>query len=114
MKFVLAPAFAAAALAGCAEDGGPRLERAEPAAAGRGALVTLFGARLCGEPADCARAAGAIQLGLSSSVVLARVVEDADDRAVIAIPDVTPVGPTAIVVTVNERASNALDFEVLP
>lgn len=117
MKFALAlavPLAAATAAAGCIDDSGPRLERIEPAAAGRGAQVTLFGSRLCGQPADCARAAGTVQLGLSSNVVQARVVEYADARAVIAIPDVAPVGPTAIVVTVNERASNAIDFEVLP
>jgi hypothetical protein len=33
---------------------------------------------------------------------------------VIQIPDLAPVGPTALIVTVNDRASNELAFEVLP
>jgi hypothetical protein len=30
------------------------------------------------------------------------------------IPPVAPIGPSALIVTVNERSSNALGFEVLP
>jgi hypothetical protein len=29
------------------------------------------------------------------------------------LPSAVPIGPTALVVIVNERASNALDFEVV-
>jgi hypothetical protein len=101
------------ALAGCVEERGPRLDAVEPVAAGRGALVTLLGRRLCGEPANCDAAGGKIQLGLSPPSVLARVVEYSDTRAVIQIPQIAPSGPTQIVVTVNEYASNAIDFEIL-
>jgi hypothetical protein len=99
---------------GCADDGGPRLAGVTPAAAGRNATVTLTGQRLCGASGDCAHAAGEIQLGLVPPVVLAGVTSYDDTRATIVIPLDTPVGPSALVVTVNEQSSNALDFEVLP
>ena len=99
---------------GCVDDQGPRLETVTPAAAGRGAQVTLAGSRLCGETANCATAGGRIQLGLDPPFVIASVIDYADTGALIMIPAVVDVGPTSIVVTVNERASNAIDFEVLP
>ena len=103
--------LAVAMLAGCA-DSGPRLDRVEPTAASRGAMVELAGRGLC--DGDCARAGGDVQLGLSSEVVLATIVEYSDTRAVIAVPQIAPVGRTQIVLTVNEQSSNALPFEVLP
>lgn len=102
------------ASAGCADDGGPRLDAASPAAARGGAQVTVTGRRLCGSSADCAVAGGSIQLGLSPPVVRAVVVSYSDTEAQIVIPPITPVGETVVVVTVNERSSNALAFEVLP
>lgn len=101
-----------AALAGaaCVDASGPHLDRAEPAAASPGALVTLTGQRLCG--GDCAAAGGAIRIGLDEPVQAMILAYD-DTTAQIRIPTVTPIGRTAIVATVNERASNALDFEVL-
>jgi len=99
---------------GCTDDRGPRLESATPAAAPRGARVMLVGVRLCGEPPKCETAAGAIQIGLSPPTTLAAVIEYEDGAALIEIPMVTEVGSTEIVVTVNERSSNALAFEVLP
>ena len=101
------------ALAGC-DDGGPRLDTVTPSAAPRGARVTITGHRLCGAQGDCARAAGEVQLGLEPPVVRASVVSYADTTAEIAIPSVAMVGHTSLVVVVNERSSNALDFEVLP
>lgn len=77
-------------------------------------MVELTGRRLCGEQARCETAAGVIQIGVTSQVVLATILEYADDRALIEIPGVAPTGPTQLVVTVNERSSNALAFEVLP
>jgi hypothetical protein len=98
-------------LSGCVADG-PRLESVVPEAARRGAQVELVGRGLC--EGDCATAGGEVQLGLSSQVVIAGVLALADDSATIQIPDVVEIGRTQIVLTVNEHASNALDFEVLP
>ena len=101
-------------LASCIDDGGPRLDSVTPAAAGRGAMVTVTGRRLCGEAANCARAGGQIQLGLELPAVIANVVAYTDTSADIVIPSLASVGRTQLVITVNERASNALEFEVLP
>jgi hypothetical protein len=101
-------------LAGCVDDGGPRLESATPEATGRGGMVTLAGSRLCGRAGNCDTAGGEVELGIGLPAVRANVVAYADTSMVIVIPSVAPVGPTQLVITVNERASNALDFEVLP
>lgn len=106
--------LAVLALAGCADDAGPRLDSATPSAARRRAHVVLAGERLCGPDGDCATAAGAIRIGESASVVQATVVAYEDRRAEIEIPEIAPIGPTELIVTVNERASNALAFEILP
>jgi hypothetical protein len=100
--------------AGCADDGGPRLSAVTPAAARRGATVTVAGSRLCGARADCASAAGEVDLGLDPPMVRATVVGYSDTSAQIVIPGAAPVGGTSLIVTVGERSSNALDFEVLP
>jgi len=107
--------LAALAGSGCAtDDGGPRLASVTPSAAGHGAMVILAGSRLCGVTGDCDTAAGKVELGLDPPSVQAVILEYADDRATISIPDVTPTGRTELVVVVNERSSNALAFEVLP
>jgi hypothetical protein len=103
----------ALALAGCADDGGPRLDAVTPTMAARGAMVTLTGRRLCGASADCATAAGEVEIGLALPGVRALVVSYTDTSAQITIPAVTPVGATQLVVTVDERSSNDLDFVVL-
>jgi hypothetical protein len=103
-----------AALAGCADNSGPRLLTVTPATAGHNARVTVTGSRLCGAPADCTSAAGAFDLGLEPPMVRATVVGYSDTAAQIVIPAAAPVGATALTVTVNERSSNALAFEVLP
>jgi len=100
-----------AALGACADGNGPRLESATPSATGRGGLVTIAGERLCG--GDCETAAGAIRIGLDTPVQ-ANIIDYTDTAAQIRIPDIAPVGKTVIVATVNEHASNTLDFEVLP
>jgi hypothetical protein len=104
---------AALAIAGCADDRGPRLSSVEPAAAPPGAQVVITGERLCGDTGDCATAAGEIDIGLSPPTVRATVIAYEDTTATIAIPTAVAIGPTAIVVIVNERASNALDFDVI-
>ena len=100
-------------LAGCADDGGPRLDAVMPVMAARGAMVTLTGSRLCGASGDCATAAGEVEIGLALPMVRAVVISYTDASAQIMIPPVTPVGATQLVVTVGERSSNAIDFMVL-
>lgn len=102
------------ALVACADDGGPRLSGVTPPAASRDARVTVTGSRLCGARADCATAGGEVALGLDPPMVRAVVVGYSDTAAQIVIPAAAPIGATALIVTVNERSSNALDFEVLP
>jgi len=110
----LVATVAALAVAGCGvDDGGPRLASVTPSAAGHNTAVVISGARLCGDSGDCATAAGQVQIGLSSPTVKAPILDYTDTSATITIPDLVPVGRTEIVVTVNERASNALAFEVL-
>jgi len=103
-----------AASAGCAETQGPRLESATPAAAPTGAIVRLTGVRLCGESGDCATAGGEVQFGLEIPTLLAPILSYSDTSAEVEVPRLAPAGKTGIVVTVNESASNELDFEVLP
>jgi len=100
--------------ASCADDGGPRLDAVEPAAAARNAMVTVTGERLCGARADCARAGGAILIGLSPPQVAASIVMYDETTAAIVLPPITPLGATHLIATVDDRSSNALSFEVLP
>ena len=99
-------------IAACAEDNGPRLDSATPAAAVAGAIVTITGERLCGESGNCATAGGAIRIGYDNPVQ-AMILDYAETRAQVRIPAITPVGETVLIATVNERASNALGFRVL-
>jgi len=101
-------------LAGCTDDGGPRLETVEPGAAARNATVTLTGQRLCGPAADCAHAAGSILLGISPPQVHVNVVSYTDTTVQAVIPGIASLGATDLIATVNDRSSNALSFEVLP
>jgi hypothetical protein len=100
-------------LAGCTDDGGPRLATVVPASTNPGGMVTLSGMRLCGAHGDCATAGGEVLIGLAQPGILAQIVTYADDHAVIEIPSLTPAGATFLSVTVDDQASNALAFEVL-
>ncbi len=102
-----------AVLAGCADDGGPRLDGATPSTTNPGGMVTLTGSRLCGVDGDCDTAAGEVLIGLELPQVQAQIISYDDTEAVIEIPDITPAGKTSLIVTVDERSSNALAFEVL-
>jgi hypothetical protein len=102
------------ACAGCSDDEGPRLDSATPSAAARNGLVAIAGHRLCGAQGDCARAGGELQLGIEPPTVRANIVSYSDTSAQIVIPTAAPVGATVLIAIVNERSSNALDFEVLP
>lgn len=84
-----------------------------PSSAPAGAVVTIAGERLCGSSGDCETAGGAIRVGLDNPVQ-AMVIDLSNTAAMVRIPSITPVGKTELVATVNEHASNALDFEVLP
>jgi hypothetical protein len=101
-----------ASISACTDDHGPRLAAAAPASAPAGALVTISGERLCGESGDCEAAGGAIRIGYDNPVQ-AMILAYTDTSAQIRIPSITPIGDTVLIVTVNERASNALDFRVL-
>ena len=102
------------ASAGCADDHGPRLESVTPVAARAGDLVMLTGQRLCGERGECEGAGGEIQFGLELPTIRARIASYSDRVAEVEVPAMVAVGATTIVVTVNESASNAIAFEVLP
>lgn len=97
-------------VAACAETPGPRLTAVEPAAAVAGSTVTITGERLCG--GDCATAGGAFRIGYDQPVQ-AVIVDYTDLTATVRIPTITPSGETVFIATVNDRASNALDFVVL-
>jgi hypothetical protein len=103
---------ALALFAACAEDHGPRLEAVSPRMTPAGGIVMVTGARLCGESGDCETAAGAIRIGYDNPVQAA-ILEYADTSAMIRIPQITPVGETVLIATVNERSSNALDLQVV-
>jgi hypothetical protein len=103
-----------AAIAGCSDDSGPRLDTVTPTAARRETMVTITGRRLCGTTGDCATAAGEVDLGLDPPMVRVVVVSYSDSSAQLVIPAVAPIGASALIATVNERSSNALGFEVLP
>jgi hypothetical protein len=105
---------AALSFGACADDGGPRLVSAMPSSASRGTDVALSGRHLCGSTGDCAGAAGEVQIGEVFPPLLAQIVDYSDTAAHIVVPVGAPVGATQIIVTVDERASNALAFEVLP
>lgn len=102
------------AIIGCTDDRGPRLESVSPAAAPRTAQVMITGTRMCGETGNCDTAAGEFQLGLGLPAIHANVLALDDSSATLEIPEISEVGVTEIVLTVNERSSNALAFEVLP
>jgi len=100
--------------AACADDGGPRLATVTPTAARRDETVMLTGSRLCGPQGDCASAAGEVALGRNLPMVRAVVVAYSDTAAQVVVPSLAPIGKTVVIAIVDERSSNALDFEVLP
>ncbi len=58
--------------------------------------------------------AATIQFGLEFPAIDAQITAYADASATILVPANAAIGSTELVVTVNNRASNALSFEVLP
>jgi hypothetical protein len=104
----------ALALAACTTEPGPQLDAVDPAAASHDATVTLSGERLCGTSSDCMAVTSTLQVGLELPVIDAVITDFTATSATIVIPDLAPVGKTELVITVNNRASNGLAFEVLP
>jgi len=103
----------------CAPVDGPRLDAIAPAAARRGAMVTLTGRDLCGGTATAAGAceplpSGAVDFGLAPPMVRAAIGSWADATITVTVPSPVADGPTSVYVTVDGRTSNALAFEVLP
>jgi hypothetical protein len=99
----------------CADDGtGPRLHDVTPAQAAPGAAVALAGERFCGGAGECESVAAIVDLGLDPPLLRARVLAYAASSATIEIPALATPGATSLVLTVDGRSSNALDFEVLP
>lgn len=104
-----------ALVAGCSSQGtGPQLTSASPSSAAHGATVTIRGEHMC--DGDCATAAGEFTVdgGEDSLTVQLPIVMFGDTSAQVTIPDTAPVGTTDIVLTVDDSASNALAFGVLP
>ena len=102
-------------VAGCvADDGGPRLEGATPSPAALSAMVTVTGTRLCGASSSCNEVDATFQIGLGLPSIDAVIQAYSDTSAVIVIPQDAPIGMTSIIVTVDDKASNALPFEVMP
>ena len=58
--------------------------------------------------------AATIQIGLEFPAIDAQITAYSVTSATIIVPENAPFGTTDLVVTVNNRASNALSFEVLP
>jgi hypothetical protein len=106
-------ALAAAVVAGCAGVEAPELEAATPAAARRGEAIVLDGTGFCVPDCD-ASPEGSVAFGVEIPQIRA-VVETWDETSIqVVVPQSVELGATEIVVTVNDRSSNALDFEVLP
>ncbi|MEZ4367838.1 MAG: hypothetical protein R2939_16400 [Kofleriaceae bacterium] len=116
VRGVLAAVLASTAL-GCVGIDSPVVVGVEPAAAARGAVVTVRGTSLCGAGADdeapCAVAAGDVTFGLDPPAG-ATVVSWADEQIEVVVPSSAVLGEVAVVVTVGGRSSNAATFTVLP
>jgi hypothetical protein len=102
------------ALGACADDGGPRLDEVTPASARAGTSVQIVGRRFCGDSQACLGVAATVDLGLEPPIVQAMVFAYSDTVATIQIPTTATPGKTELVLTVDGRSSNSLDFEVLP
>ena len=106
---------AALALAGgCADDGGPRLTSITPVSPHQGDPVELAGTRFCGAHGDCTNIAATVMLGDSAPFFDAPAVMWSATLADVDIPLDAPVGKTSLVMTVDDRSSNALEVEILP
>ncbi len=86
----------------------------------RGATVTVRGAGFCGsepvaETGECVTPpSGAVDLGLAPPMTRAPILSWSEASISVQVPGTAPLGPTALIVTVDGRSSNAATLEVLP
>lgn len=117
---LLALAGVACAGAACSGANGPTIDRLEPASAARGATVTVRGAGFCGPDRAAATGectsppSGAVDLGLAPPMTQAPILAWSDAAISVQVPATAPLGPTAVIVTVDGRSSNAATLEVMP
>lgn len=110
----------ALALAACTGAGGPSIDRLEPATAARGDTVTVRGSGFCGPDrasdtgACTSPPSGAVDLGLAPPMTRAAILAWSDAAIAVQVPPNVPAGPTAVIVTVDGRSSNAATLEVKP
>jgi hypothetical protein len=106
-------ALAAIVVAGCATGDAPGLDSAMPASARRGDPIVLRGTGFC--VPDCETSpVGTVDFGVEIPQIRAVVVSWDETAIQVVVPQTVALGSTEIVVTVNDRSSNALAFEVLP
>jgi hypothetical protein len=102
----------AATLGACAPADSPTLAAVTPARGTAGATIVLTGEGFCS--GDCETApVGAVDFGIDIPQTRAVVLAWDDARIEAIVPPVDP-GETIVLVTANDRTSNAVDFEVLP
>lgn len=107
-------------LAACTVAGGPSIDRLEPASAPRGGTVTVRGSGFCGPDRAAATGectsppSGAVDLGLAPPMLRAPVLAWSDAAIAVQVPATASLGPTALIVTVDGRSSNAATLEVMP
>ena len=106
-------ALAAAVVAGCAGVEAPELDTAMPASARRGDPVVLTGTGFCVPDCDTSPA-GSVAFGVEIPQIRGVVVTWNETAIQVVVPQSVATGSTEIVVSVNDRSSNALEFEVLP
>jgi hypothetical protein len=113
MGRLAAAIVAGVGVGGCAGADAPTLDSASPASATRGGAVVLRGDGFC--VPDCESSpAGTVDFGVEIPQIRAVVVAWDATAIQVVVPQMVDTGPTEIVVTVNDRTSNAIDFEVLP
>ena len=105
-------ALAAIAVAGCAGAGAPSIDQLTPATGRRGDAVVVHGDGFCVPDCD-GSPMGAVDFGLDPLIRATALTWDATAIQVI-VPQSVELGTTEVIVTVNDRSSNAVDFEVVP
>jgi len=106
--------------AACGPGDGPWIDRIEPAAAARGAAVTVRGQRFCGDGRATADGScdplppGSVVFGLDLPAARGLVLAWADQEISVQVPAASPVGSVDVVVTVDGRSSNGVTVEVTP
>ena len=82
--------------------------------------MTVRGTGFCGpdrasETGECTSLpSGAVALGLAPPMTRAPILTWSDAAITVQVPGTAPLGPTALIVTVDGRSSNAATLEVMP